>query len=61
MSDRAAISAQLVDIRNIGMHKSVKLTLHVPAEQAELVMKIFGICILLLLLQVLPKCMKMVY
>lgn len=42
MTDRAAISAQLVDVRNVGHNKSIKLTLHVPAEQAPLVMDAFG-------------------
>lgn len=38
----AAILADLVDIRNVGVHKSIKLTLHVPAEAAETVMAAFG-------------------
>lgn len=38
----AAISAQLVDIRNVGMHKAVKLTLHAPEEHALAIMKAFG-------------------
>lgn len=42
MKDAAAIAAQLVDVRNVGQHKCVKLTLHVPAEQAEQVMDAFG-------------------
>lgn len=42
MNNAAAIQAQLVDIRNIGHDKCVKLTLHVPAEQAPLVLKAFG-------------------
>lgn len=42
MSDHAAIQAQLVDVRNVGQHKSIKLTLHVPAERAALVMRAFG-------------------
>jgi hypothetical protein len=42
MKNAAAISAQLVDVRNVGQHKCVKLTLHVPAEQAGLVMAAFG-------------------
>lgn len=42
MTDHAAISAQLVDVRNVGQHKCVKLTLHVPAEQAGAVMEAFG-------------------
>jgi hypothetical protein len=42
MKNAAAISAQLVDVRNVGQHKCVKLTLHVPAEQASMVMAAFG-------------------
>ena len=42
MTDKAVIQAQLVDVRNVGFNKSVKLTLHVPAEQAHLVMSAFG-------------------
>jgi hypothetical protein len=42
MTDARAISAQLVDIRNIGTHKSVKLTIHAPEEQAMQIMKLFG-------------------
>lgn len=37
-----AISAQLVDIRNVGAHKSIKLTIHVPEEQARQVVDMFG-------------------
>jgi len=42
MTNAAAVQAQLVDIRNIGHDKCVKLTLHVPAEQAQLVLDAFG-------------------
>lgn len=42
MSEPAAITAQLVDVRNVAAHKSVRLELHVPAEQAGLVMAAFG-------------------
>jgi hypothetical protein len=43
MSDGpAAISANLVDIRNVSTHKVVRLEIHVPAEQATLVMQAFG-------------------
>lgn len=42
MSAPAAITAQLVDVRNVAAHKSVRLELHVPAEQAGLVMAAFG-------------------
>jgi hypothetical protein len=38
----AAITAQLVDVRNIAAHRCVRLELHVPAEQAGLVMAAFG-------------------
>lgn len=38
----AAVSASLVDIRNVSTHKVVRLELHVPAEQAPLVMQAFG-------------------
>lgn len=37
-----AISAQLVDIRNVGTHKVVKLTLHAPEEHAMAIMRAFG-------------------
>jgi len=42
MKNPAAIAAQLVDIRNVGAHKSLKLTIHVPVEQAHLVTAAFG-------------------
>jgi hypothetical protein len=42
MADPAAIQAELVDVRNVGFNKSVKLTLHVPAEFAKQVLDIFG-------------------
>lgn len=42
MDDATAISAQLVDARNIGTHKSLKLTLHIPAEMAEAFIRDFG-------------------
>jgi hypothetical protein len=38
----AAIAAQLVDIRNVGTHKSLKLTIHVPEEQALAAIAAFG-------------------
>jgi hypothetical protein len=38
----AAITAQLVDVRNVSAHRCVRLELHVPAEQAGLVMAAFG-------------------
>lgn len=42
MNKPRAISAQLVDIRNVGAHKSIKLTIHVPEEQARQVVDLFG-------------------
>jgi hypothetical protein len=42
MTNAAVIIAELVDVRNVGMHKAVKLTLHVPAERAGQVMAAFG-------------------
>jgi hypothetical protein len=38
----AAISASLVDVRNIATHKVVRLEIHVPAEQAQMVIDAFG-------------------
>jgi hypothetical protein len=42
MSDLATIQAQLIDIRNVGTHKSLKLTLHVPEEYALKAIEAFG-------------------
>jgi hypothetical protein len=42
MKDAAAIIAQLVDIRNVGQHKCMRLELHIPPEDAPLVMAAFG-------------------
>lgn len=42
MTAPAAIVASLVDVRNLNTEKSVKLTLHVPAEQAGMVFEAFG-------------------
>ena len=42
MTDPAAIMASLVDVRNIAAHKCIRLELHVPAEQAALVIQAFG-------------------
>ena len=42
MSAPAAISASLVDVRNVAQHKCVRLEIHVPAEQAGLVLAAFG-------------------
>ena len=38
----AAIAANLVDVKNIATHKCVLLSIHVPQEQAHLVLKAFG-------------------
>jgi hypothetical protein len=38
----AAIMANLVDVRNVAAHKSVRLEIHVPSEQAGEVLKAFG-------------------
>ena len=38
----AAIAAQLVDMRNVGTHKVLKLTIHVPEEQALQAIAAFG-------------------
>lgn len=38
----AAIAAQLVDMRNVGTHKVLKLTIHVPEEQALEAIAAFG-------------------
>lgn len=42
MTKAAIISGSLVDVRNVGTHKSVKLTIHVPEELAMKVMEAFG-------------------
>lgn len=43
MSEKpAAIMASLVDVRNIAAHKCLRLELHVPVEQAGLVVAAFG-------------------
>jgi len=42
MSKPAAIMASLVDVRNIAAHRCVRLEIHVPVEQASLVMAAFG-------------------
>jgi len=42
MNAPAAIAAHLVDIRNIGTHKVLKLTIHVPEEQALATIAAFG-------------------
>ena len=38
----AALYASLVDVRNIAAHKCLRLEIHVPAEQAPLVLEAFG-------------------
>ena len=42
MTQPAIITASLVDVRNLNTEKSVKLTLHVPAELAGSVFEAFG-------------------
>lgn len=42
MDQPAAISGSLVDVRNVGTHKSVRLTIHVPEEYAMRVFDAFG-------------------
>lgn len=42
MNDPAIISGSLVDVRNVGVHKAVRLTIHVPAEYAMKVFEAFG-------------------
>jgi len=42
MTALCAIEGQLVDVRNVGTHKCVKLTVHVPAEYARKVIDAFG-------------------
>lgn len=42
MSNAAAIMASLVDVRNLGTEKCIKMTIHVPAEQAMQVLEAFG-------------------
>lgn len=39
---KAAIAAQLIDIKNVSVHKCVRLTIDVPAEQAMAVINAFG-------------------
>lgn len=38
----AAIAGSLVNMRNVGTHKSVALTIHVPEELAQQVIEAFG-------------------
>ena len=40
--DKCCVMGSLVDARNVGTHKSVKLTVHVPAELAMKVFESFG-------------------
>jgi hypothetical protein len=42
MTDRRAICGTLVNMKNVGVHKSVALTIHVPQEQALHVTELFG-------------------
>lgn len=42
MTSPAAISGSLVNMRNVGTHKSVALTIHVPEELARQVIAAFG-------------------
>lgn len=42
MSKPAAIAGSLVDVRNVGTHKSMRLTIHVPEEYALKVIEAFG-------------------
>lgn len=42
MTEAAIIAGALVDVRNVGTHKSVKLTIHVPEEHATRVVAAFG-------------------
>ena len=42
MNDKAAIVGSLVSAKNVGVHKSVALTIHVPEELALRVFEIFG-------------------
>lgn len=42
MTDAAIISGSLVDVRNVGTHKSIKLTIHIPEEHATRVVAAFG-------------------
>jgi len=42
MNAPAAIEAQLVDMRNVGTHKVLRLTIHVPEEQALATIAAFG-------------------
>jgi hypothetical protein len=39
---RAAIFGSLVDLKNVNAHKSIRLTIDIPAEQAAEVVAIFG-------------------
>lgn len=42
MTEAAIISGSLVDVRNVGTHKSIKLTIHIPEEHATRVVAAFG-------------------
>lgn len=42
MGNYAAVTGSLVDVRNIGTHKCVKLSIEVPQEMAMKVFESFG-------------------
>lgn len=42
MTKPAAITAQIVDMRNIGTQKSLRITLHIPQEEALKAIEAFG-------------------
>lgn len=42
MSDPAIIQGALVDAKNINVHKSIRLSIDVPAEQGALIVEAFG-------------------
>lgn len=42
MTKRAVISGSLVDVKNVNVHKCVRLTIEVPAELATTVIEAFG-------------------
>lgn len=42
MASACAITGSLVNMRNVGTHKSVALTIHVPEELAHKVIEAFG-------------------
>jgi hypothetical protein len=42
MSDKIAVYGMLTDVRNLAAHKSIKLTIEIPAELAASVVEAFG-------------------